>query len=349
MARASTSPYDSERPLPAGKLPPDLLASLLSQLPASGDDVIVGARYGEDAAVVKVGDYYLVLALDPVTLSEEPGRLAVQINANDIAVMGAEPRWLLAAILLPAGSTATTARTVMEHLRQGCLDLGVDLVGGHTEVSPSVTQPVVAACMIGRVSPDRLVTSSGARPGDALLLAGPIAVEGTGILAREHRDALRERGVSDEVIREAAALLDSPGISVLPAARAILSATLPHAMHDPTEGGLLSAVREMAAASGVGVRLEAQAIPVLASSRTICDALGLDPLGLLASGSLLAAIGPGDVDAALRTLQEVGIQPAVIGTMLSPDEGMILERSGVEEPLPELERDELARWMDEKL
>lgn len=337
---------DPDRPLPVGKLPAELLASLLRQLPPAGEDVVVGARYGEDAAVVDVGGTYLVMALDPVTLSGEPGRLAVQINANDIAVMGAEPRWLLAAVLLPPGSTTADAGAIMNQLGQSCLQLGVGLIGGHTEISPSINQPVVAACMIGEVAPDRLVTSSGAQTGDVLLLAGPIAVEGTGILAREYPGALRERGVPEEVIQQAAGLLDQPGISVLPAARALLSAALPHAMHDPTEGGLLSAVREVALASSAGVRLRAYHVPVLPACRAICAAIALDPLGLLASGSLLAAIDPQDLSAVQRALAAAGVQSAVIGTFLPAEEGLILEHGGREEPLPELPRDELARWIE---
>lgn len=337
---------DSGRPLPTGKLPPGLLAAFLEGLPAADESIIVGARYGEDAAVVDVGDRYLVVALDPVTLSAEPGRIAVQINANDVAVMGAEPRWLLAAVLLPPGSTDRDARLVMNQLQSACASLEVGLIGGHTEISPSVTHAVVAACMIGEVSPERLVAGSGAMADDVILLAGPIAVEGTGILAREYADDLRSRGVSEASIVEAASLLEDPGISVLPAVRALMSATRPHAMHDPTEGGLLTSLRELAMLPRVGLRVEAEQVPVLPCCRTICEALGIDPLGLLASGSLLAAIAPGDVTAAQRALAGAGIASAAIGRLLPEEAGMTLVRGGVEGALPEIDRDELARWVD---
>ena len=333
-------------PLPVGKLPSDLLAAFLQALPATDPSVLVGARYGEDAAVVKVGEHYLVMALDPVTLSREPGRIAVQVNANDVAVMGAEPRWLLAAIILPPGSTAAGAQAVLEQLRQGCAGLGVVLIGGHTEISPSVTQPVVAACMIGEVAADQLVTSSGARPGDSVLLAGPIAVEGTGILAGEYAPVLRARGVPERLIEEGAALLDDPGISVMPAVRALMASIRPRAMHDLTEGGLLSTLRELATASGAGLRIEAERIPVLPVCQAVCAALDLDPLGLLASGSLLAALAPDHGQAAQEVLADAGIASAVIGRIVPAADGMTLVRAGIEEPLPEVERDELARWVD---
>jgi hydrogenase maturation factor len=318
---------------------------LLGGLP-SAPEIVIGAEPGVDAAVLRLGDRTLVLAMDPVTLSAEPGSIAVQINANDIAVMGAEPRWLLASILLPPGSTAADARDVMDGLRERSAELGVYLIGGHTEITPTVTRPVVAACMIGEIAADRLVSSANARPGDVILLAQPVAVEGTGILAAEFASVLREQGVADEVIWKAGNLLREPGICIVPAARALTSALLPHAMHDPTEGGVLTALREMAGAAGVGLRVDADRIPILPECRTICAALGIDPLGLLASGSLLAALEPATLPAAQEALDAAGIESAVIGTVEPADRGLILERDGGEELLPEIERDELARWIE---
>lgn len=205
---------------------------------------------------------------------------------------------------------------------------------------------MVAATMVGEVAPERLVCSSGARPGDALLLAGPIAVEGTAILAAEFSVELRARRVDESTIEEGRRLLRKPGISVLPAVRALMGAVLPHAMHDPTEGGLLGAARELAQAAQCGVRLDAERVPVLDLTRAICAALDLDPLGLLASGSLLCGLDPSDVDAALGALAGAGIGAAVIGEIRPPDEGLRLHRDGVIEPLPLLARDELARWVD---
>lgn len=332
--------------LQPGKLPPALLADVLARL-SPGNGVVVGAAPGEDAAVLEIPghlDRYLVAASDPVTLSDRPGEFAVQVNANDIAVMGAEPRWLLASILLPPGSQEEDVRSVMDGLSAGCEGLGVALVGGHTEITAAVSRPIVVATMIGLVSPDDLVTSAGGQPGDTLLLAGPIAIEGTAILAGEYGDLLRERGVDGETLGRAARLLTDPGISVLHAVRAITGESRPHAMHDPTEGGLLSAARELAMASGTGLRLDADRVPVLPATAAICGALKLDPLGLLASGSLLAALYPGAVPDVIATLRKAGVESAVVGELRPPEEGMLQIRDGREQPLPVVERDELARW-----
>jgi hydrogenase maturation factor len=311
--------------------------------------VVVGAAPGEDAAVLEIPghlDRYLVVASDPVTLSAQPGAYAVQVNANDIAVMGAEPRWLLASVLLPPGVTDVDVRAVFDGLASGCDTLGIALVGGHTEITTSVTRPVIAATMLGLVAPDDLVTSAGGQPGDLLLLAGPIAVEGTAILAAEYADTLRARGVGEGVLEEARSIVQGPGISVLPAVRAITSVALPHAMHDPTEGGLLSAARELATASGTGLRLDADRVPVLPACTEICRALGLDPLALLASGSLLAAVFPDDVPSALEALRANRIAAAIIGELRPASEGMTLVRGGNDGPMPVIERDELARWAE---
>jgi hydrogenase maturation factor len=340
---------EGDMSLGPGKLPPPLLAALLDGLDA-GEGVVVGAAPGEDAAVLEIPghlDRYLVIASDPVTLSDWPGEFAVQVNANDIAVMGAEPRWLLASILLPPGSEEADVRSVMDGLSAGCEGLGVALVGGHTEITTAVSRPVVVATMIGLVAPDDLVTSGGGRPGDHLLLAGPVAVEGTAILAGEYGDLLRTRGVDEETLSRAASLLIDPGISVLTAARAITVSALPHAMHDPTEGGLLSAARELAEASGTGLRLDADRVPVLPATAAICRALELDPLALLASGSLLVALYPDDVARAVDALARAGIETAVVGELRPAEEGMVLVRNGGAQPMPVIERDELARWESE--
>jgi hydrogenase maturation factor len=255
---------------------------------------------------------------------------------------------MLAAVLLPPGSSVSDARTVLADLETACAGLGVFLIGGHTEVTPAVTQPVVAACMVGEVERDRLVQSAGGRAGDSLLLAGPVALEGTAILAREYADFLRERGVEESTIAEAAGLLDRSGISVLPAVRALTGAVLPHAMHDPTEGGVLGAACELALASRLGLRMDARSVPVLESCREICAALDLDPLRLLASGSLLAVVDHRDESAALGALRDAGIQAAAVGTLPATAD-MILLEDGREEPLPDTDRDELARWIESRV
>lgn len=336
--------------MPLGKLPPDALARLLQRIDVRDPRVIVGSGPGIDAAVLELGDRYLIATSDPITLvSARAGWYAVHVNANDIAVMGGTPRWLLATVMLPPQADEALLMALHEDTLAACADLGVTLIGGHTEVTDAVDRPVIAGTMLGEAAKDRLVTSAGARAGDIVLIAGGIAIEGTAALAGEAtvRERLAGRADIDAgLLNHAAALLFQPGISVVRAARALCDAARPHAMHDATEGGLATALREMAAASGAGLWVQERRIPVLTATRALCAALDLDPLGLLASGCLIAAVAPEDVAAALGALAAVGVMAAEIGRVTRPEEGLRLATEGGERPLPAFARDELARLLD---
>jgi hydrogenase expression/formation protein HypE len=333
--------------LEAGKLPPEMLAQLLGGLPRPNASVIVGPSPGEDAAVIDAGGPELLVAkADPITLAAAgAGRYLVAVNGNDLATMGAEPRWLLVTALLPSGIDSAEVARIFDELKNACAASGIALVGGHTEITVGLDRPVLAGCLFGTVARERLLRTADARPGDALLLAGGLAIEGTAILAREHREALLARGVAPASVDAAAGWLDVPGISVLPAARALLAVPGVHAMHDPTEGGLVSALHELAGAAGAGLSLRRAAIPVLPETRAICDALGLDPLRLLASGALLAAVAPAAAAAALARLHAAGIPAAQIGEIVPASEGRVWDDAA---PLPAAARDELARWLESR-
>ncbi len=307
--------------------------------------VALGPRPGEDAAMIDFGDRYLVAKTDPITFATDLiGWYMVNVNANDLAVMGATPRWLLATLLLPEGTRESDVAEIFRQLRDACSQLGVALVGGHTEISYGLDRPIAVGAMLGEVDKDRAVLSSGVRPGDALILTKGVAVEGTSILAREAADELAENGVDAGEIERAASFLFDPGISVIEDARIAAEAGEVHAMHDPTEGGLSGGLYELAAASDVGLDIDADAIPVLPECRRFCEALGLDPLGLIASGSLLAAVAPDSADAILDALAARGIQAGVIGVARGDTGEVTLRSGGSVSPFPKFERDELARF-----
>jgi hydrogenase maturation factor len=335
--------------LAIGKLPPDLLTRLLGAIPVADPRVAVGSRPGVDAAVLDMGDRYLVATSDPVTfVADRIGWYAVHVNANDIAVMGGTPRWMLATLLLPPSADEPLVEAIHGQMLAACIELGVTLVGGHTEVTYGIDRPIVAGTMLGEVEKERLVTAAGVRPGDRILMTKGIAVEGTAALAREARAALVAAGLSTDEIERAAGLLDRPGISVMRDAAALCAAVRPHAMHDATEGGLASALREMAGASGVGLHIKVEHVPVLTATRRVCDALALDPLGLLASGCLIAAVAPEDEGTALAALAEAGIDAAMIGTAVDASSGIATDEAGGTRDLPVFARDELARYFDER-
>ncbi len=332
---------------PVGKLPAEFLGALLSRLPKTDPRVVVGPRVGEDAAVIDFGNTYLVAKTDPITFATDLiGWYAVNINANDIVCMGARPRWFLATVLLPEGIEPAAVEAVFNQLTGACAKIGVTLVGGHTEITYGLDRPIVVGCMLGEVSPDGLVTSAGARPGDAIVITKGIAIEGTAVLAREAADILCRRGVPKAVIERARNFLFDPGISVVREAVIAREAVPVTSFHDPTEGGLATGLIEVALASGVGFEVEAEKVPVLPECRAICDALGLDPLGLLASGCLVITVSEGDAGRLLRALEAAGIPAFAIGRILPVEAGRRLIVGGQVEPWPRFDRDEVARFYE---
>ncbi len=326
--------------LPVGKLPPELLARLLEGLPQS-DEVLIGARYGEDAAVIAGrDDECWVITTDPITFaSDYLGWYAVQVNANDVAAMGATPEFFTAALLFPAGvATARQVEDCFAQIRRACVDLGVSWIGGHTEVTAAVQQPVVCGHMIGRLGRSQLVTSGGAREGDDIVLIGCLGIEGTALLAREKRAELASHFPA-ELLDRAAGFLFDPGIGITRAAQIACRAVRLHVMHDPTEGGLSAALREIGAASGLGAALFDQPLPVAEPTRALCEFFGIDPLGLISSGSLLVTCDPSQTPALIDALACAGFPVARIGLMRPAGEGF---RIG-DRPLPAFAVDELAR------
>ena len=334
----------------AGKFPPELLERLLASADPADPRVVLGPRVGEDAAALDFGDRLLVAKSDPVTFAtDRAGWYAVQVCANDVACTGATPRWFLATLLVPERFSPDDAAQLFDDVVAACRDLGVALIGGHSEATHGIDRPIVMGTMLGEVERDKLITTGGAQEGDSIVLTKGLAVEGTALLARDFPGDLRHAGVSEEVISKSATLLDSPGISVIADARILCTQNELHSLHDITEGGLITALHEVAAASGLGLAVEEGSVPILPTTEEVCHALGLNPLGLLASGALIATLPPPAVPKLLHALERNGIDAWEIGQVLPPEEGRILfTRHGEELPLPVFDRDELARYLAQR-
>jgi len=335
--------------LQPGKLPAAMLAELLAKITHRDPRVIAGPAIGRDAAVIDVGDRLLVAKTDPVTFAADRiGWYAVNVNANDIACMGARPAWFLATALLPSGAPDTLPARIFDDLQSACDALSIELVGGHTEVTLGIDRPMVIGAMLGEASREEIVLGEGIIEGDVVLLTKGVAIEGTALLARDASDALRRRGVAAATIDTASRMLFDPGISVVTDARAICASARPRLMHDPTEGGIATALEELAHAARATIHITLEAIPVFDETRAVCDALALDPLGLLASGALLAILAESDAFAAQRTLHERGVTCARIGRIAAGEPVVILGAENQAAPLPSFARDELARFFDEQ-
>lgn len=331
--------------LPVGKLPISQLQSLLARLHRRDPRLLIGPQLGEDAAVIDLGDRYLVVTTDPITFATDRiGRYAVHVNANDVAVLGARPLWFFVVLLLPeGGTTLELVETIMDDVQTTCDAAGIALGGGHTEITQGLERPILVGQMLGEVAPRCLVRKNRLAIGDQILLTRGVAIEGTAILAREKAEQLRGR-VAADLLARAAQFLNAPGISVVSAALAAAEVgEILHAMHDPTEGGLATGLFELVAPSGLGLRIIREHIVVFPETVEICAALALDPLKLIASGALLIAVAPAGTDAVLKAIRATGVPAAIIGEVRPPDEGVTIVTSGRPEPLTPADRDEIAR------
>ena len=332
------------KPLPTGKLPAELLQQLLSRHPSRDDAVLLGPSPGEDAAIIDLGDCCLVAATDPITFATtNAGWYAVNVNANDVACCGAIPRWFLVTLLLPEGTEPAAVETQFEQIQKAAAALNVSVIGGHTEITYGLDRPLVVGQMLGTARRDQIVTTGGAQVGDDLVLTKSIALEGTALLATEATAALGDT-LSAAQLAAARTLLDDPGISVVRDAQVACAAGGVHALHDPTEGGLATGLHELAIASGTGLVVNANAIAYAPGCESMCAALGINPLGLIASGALLMALDPSATAGVVDALTKAGIEANIIGHVTEATTGCRLQRgAGEQVALPQFERDEITK------
>lgn len=329
----------------AGKISLELLSKLLDAIEITDPRVVLGPKPGEDAALIDLNNRYLVTKMDPVTFATDHiAWYLVNVNANDLAVMGAKPRWLMASLLFPEGTTSGSITKTFNELITACESLGISLVGGHTEITYGISRPIAVGAMFGEVKKNRVVLTSGARPGDVILLTKGIAIEGASILARDAANDLKRAGIKSNILKRARDFIFDPGISVLKEAILACDNVKLNCMHDPTEGGLVTALHEIAKAAGVGMIVNADQIPVLPECKSICEALGVDPLGLISSGALLATLSPSEASKFIEILASQGIPAYNIGRITLPEEGVKLIHEEVSQDMPVFRRDELARY-----
>lgn len=333
---------------PLGKLPAHVLERLLKKTESADPSVLVGPGIGMDCAVLDAGDRYLVAKTDPITFAtDQIGWYAVHINANDIACSGGVPRWFMATVLLPEGQAdeAMVGR-IFDQIMDACASIGATLVGGHTEITYGLDRPIVMGCLLGEVEKDSLVTAGGAQVGDSVAVTGGIPIEAIAILAREKKDVLAER-YDAEFLKRCQDFVYQPGISVVKAAATATEVAGINAMHDPTEGGLATALWELADASNCELEVDMGAIPVLSEGRELCNAFDLDPMAAIASGALLLTTPSENLGALERAYAEQGIEFAAIGEVTSRGAPAVRAiNEGHSAPLPRPERDEVAKLFE---
>ena len=296
--------------LKIGKVPESVLKrSIIKQIKTKRDEIIIGAGVGEDCTAIEIGDDEIfVTSTDPITgTSHDIGTLSVHVTANDIASSGAEVIGVMLSVLLPEGTEEADLKCIMQQVEEVCSKLNIQTVGGHTEVTSVVNQPVITTTGIGKVKRDRLITTSGAKPGDDVVVTKWIGLEGTSIIAKEKEEELSKR-LAPSLIETAKGF--SEYLSVVPDARIAVSVGV-SAMHDVTEGGIFGALWEIAEGSGCGLEIDLLDIPVRQETVEICEIFGINPYCLVSSGSML--ITTPDGQGVVRSLKAAGINAAVIG------------------------------------
>ena len=335
-------------PLPVGKLSNEHLPELLRNLEFPDRSVLIKPGIGEDTAAVDIRkDEVLVLTSDPITFATDSiGRYTLLVNANDIATSGALPRWLLVTALFPPGTTLAELQGKLGELRKICRKEGITIIGGHTEITPAVTQPVLVGALAGTVPRSGLIDKKSIRKGDLILLTKALAVEGTALIAQRFPEKLKRLGMTGEEL--AACRKYIRWLSILPEAR--IAASLPgiSALHDVTEGGLATALRELSIAGGHRLRIDMDKIPIFPRTEKICHLLNLDPLGLIASGSLLICCRKSTHSDLINNLKKARIRVSLIGEVEGRGKGIRAFRDKERHPWPKPPVDEIARLFEGK-
>ncbi len=327
-----------------GKLDPRYLQQLLERLPSDDPALLVGPGIGNDAAAIEVDEGCLVVTTDPITFTADRiGWYAVHVNANDVAVMGARPRWFLVDILLPEGrSEEALAESIFSEIGEICRELGISVCGGHTEVTADITRPILVGHMLGITGRDELKRLSNVREGDHIIMTKGIAIEGTSIIGRE-RGAELEQELGPEFTAKAKAFIHDPGISIVKEAMAAAAIEGVHAMHDPTGGGLATGLWEVAEGSGLGIEVYGQNIKIYHETSAICGKFDLDPLGLIASGALLIMVDESSQGDLMERLEGEGSSSSSIGRILPRDKGLTIVDGGRRKKLEPFLQDEVTK------
>jgi hydrogenase expression/formation protein HypE len=320
--------------LPLGKIPIDILKDVVfKNLGFPRSDVILGPAAGVDGAVLDFGNKNAIVSMDPITGAvERVGWEAINVNANDVATFGVEPAFFFSCIMLPENSDSTIVETISSQMHIAATALNIAIVGGHCESTPGLSNPIVVGCIIGITEKGKYVTAAGAKAGDKLILTKSAGIEGTAILATD-REAQLSKTFSPTLLKTAQSFYSQ--ISVVKDALTAYGAGGVHAMHDPTEGGVLNGIHEMADASGLGVRVVEEKINVEPETAKICRFYEIDPLQLISSGALLIAAEPQATNKIVDSLCREHIYADIVGEFNpNPNKRILVHKDDSAEMLP---------------
>ncbi len=320
-----------------GKVSPEELKKyVFNRIGAVNSDVQVGPAYGEDTAAIDIGEQVLVINSDPIIYAADRiGTLGVNIVSNDIIASGAEPDWMTVTYLLP-NRDDNDLETISRQIDRTAKDLGIAVVGGHSEYVPEISRPFLALTCFGLT--ENYISTGGVNPGDQLILTKGAAIEGTGIIATDFTGELQEK-LPAEILERGERRMEK--LSVLP--EGLLLRDYASAMHDPTEGGIIDGLLELAVASGMALEVDSDKIIVNSDTKKICSVMGVDPLRIFGSGALIASVKAAEAEEVLDLLRQESIPATVIGEARKAKEARLeIDDQVYEEPV----RDELYELWD---
>lgn len=281
----------------------------------------------DDQAVLQLNGLRLAVTTDSFVVSPlffpggDIGSLAVYGTVNDLAMGGAQPLWLSVAFILEEGFPLDSLRAIVDSVRRAATSVGVAVVTGDTKVVEKGKGDglYLNTTGIGLVPDGLELSANRAQPGDRILLSGSIGDHGIAILAKRE-------GLEFETTVES----DTAPLHTLVTAMLRASSQL-RCLRDPTRGGVSSTLNEIAAASGVGMLLEEDAIPVKGEVAAACELLGLDPLYVANEGKLLAIVAPDDAGAVLAAMRAhpLGRAASIIGAVTADHSGLVALRTNL--------------------
>lgn len=304
-----------------GKIPETVLKrSIFKQIHHRRNEILVRPGVGEDCAMLQIEpDEVLVMSTDPITGTvNDIGTFAVHITANDIASSGAEPIGILLTVILPEDASESDIKEIMKDVESVCQQLNMEVMGGHTEVSKAVNQPILTVTGVGKIKRTEMIKTAGLKPGQELVMTKWAGLEGTAIIARDKEEELKKRFHQDFLERAKDMFHE---ISVVKEAKVAKQVGV-SSMHDVTEGGIFGALWEVAAASGVGIKVDLKKIPIKQETIEICEVYDLNPYMLMSSGCMLISTDRGN--ALVEALKQEGISSAIIGNVIEGNERIII-------------------------
>ncbi|MDI6851180.1 MAG: AIR synthase-related protein [bacterium] len=326
-------------PLKPGKVPPDLLKLALEKLEVSSEDILIGPRYGVDGAIVKVKNPHLALTSDPITFtSKDSVYYLMACNINDLISMGARPLYLSVNLLFYEGATEEEVLNTFEELGAYSKKFNVSVITGHTEVTPGLKSTILSGFMVGQVV--REVSPEKIRVGDVIVQVKGVAIEGTSIISREKQDEL-VKVFGEPFVKRCQDFLYDPGICLFDVGIKLIENYEIHNLHDPTEGGIVTALFESIQASGLGAFIDGDRIIIYSETKKLSEHYRIDPLGLIASGSLIVFTEKREAERICDDLRRENIPAEIIGEVREKEADILIKKQQVLKKLAPFERDQI--------